>query len=130
MQVVNLIPVLTVILLVFILKKLLNYGVIKILNIILIKIIEFISDWRTFVCFTIIWMFTNGWAYIFLIIGPKMGWTWMTIVGGTWMTILWLPITPEKLVIIPATVWLKRKLFPKHKSDTKKQQLNKTGFWV
>ena len=102
-------------LIVFILKKLYNYGLITPAKKVLIEIIDFITDWRTFVSFMIAWMFTNGWAYIFLIIGPKMGWTWMTIMGGTWMAFLWAPFTPEKVVTIPLTIYLKGKLFPKNK---------------
>ena len=118
MQLINLIPVLTVILLVFILKKLRDYGFIKVMNVILIEVIEFIMDWRTFISFMIVWMFTNGWAYAFMIIGPRLDIGWMSIVGTAYMAFLWAPFTPEKVVVIPMTVYVKKKLFPKHKSNT------------
>ena len=103
-------------LIVFILKKLYNYGLITPAKKALIEIIDFIADWRTFVSFMIAWMFTNGWAYAFMIIGPRFNIRWMSIVGYAYMAFLWAPFTPEKAVTIPLTIYLKGKLFPKHKT--------------
>jgi len=102
-------------LIVFILKKLYNYGLITPAKKVLIEIIDFITDWRTFVSFMIAWMFTNGWAYAFMIIGPRFNIRWMSIVGYAYMAFLWAPFTPEKVVTIPLTIYLKGKLFPKNK---------------
>ena len=102
-------------LIVFILKKLYNYGLITPAKKALIEIIDFITDWRTFVSFMIAWMFTNGWAYAFMIIGPRFNIRWMSIVGYAYMAFLWAPFTPEKVVTIPLAIYLKGKLFPKNK---------------
>lgn len=102
-------------LLIFILKKLYDYGLITLAKKVLIEVIDFITDWRTFVSFMIVWMFTNGWAYAFMIIGPRFNIQWMSIVGYAYMGFLWMPFTPEKVVTIPLTIYLKGKLFPKNK---------------
>jgi len=53
-------------------------------------------------CLLISWVITNGWAYVFVVLGPILGWSWMTIAGSTWMAILWMPWTLEKpLITIP-----------------------------
>jgi len=55
------------------------------------------------------WCITNGWAYIFAILGPILNITWMTTAGVTWATILWMPMTPEKpLVTIPLALLMYR----------------------
>lgn len=53
-------------------------------------------------CLLISWVITNGWAYVFVVLGPVLGWSWMTIAGSTWIAILWMPWTLEKpLITIP-----------------------------
>ena len=47
-------------------------------------------------CLVISWVITNGWAYVFVVVGPILGWSWMTIAGSTWIAILWMPWTLEK----------------------------------
>ena len=48
------------------------------------------------------WLITNGWAYVFVVLGPILDWSWMTIAGSTWIAILWMPWTLEKpLITIP-----------------------------
>lgn len=47
-------------------------------------------------CLLISWVITNGWAYVFVVLGPVLGWSWMTIAGSTWIAILWMPWTLEK----------------------------------
>ena len=74
---------------------------------------------RFLLCFSISWMITNGWAYIFIIIGTKFEITWMAYVGTSYIAILWLPITPEKLITIPLAM-LFQKLFFKNDEKTKR----------
>lgn len=56
-------------------------------------------------------MITNGWCYIFIIVGGTCGVTWMTVVGTTYLGILWLPCTPEKLITIPIALAIKKIIF-------------------
>lgn len=53
------------------------------------------------------WIITNGWSYVFVVIGPKLGIPWMTWVGGVWIGFLWAPTTIEK----PVTLWIAGKLY-------------------
>lgn len=63
-------------------------------------------------CLLLAWLITNGWAYVFVIMGPKLGWTWMTVSGTTWIAILWMPWTPEKpLVTIPLALLFYRLIY-------------------
>ena len=63
-------------------------------------------------CLAIAWVITNGWAYVFIVLGPKLGLTWMTAAGTTWMAILWMPWTIEKpLVTIPLSLLLYRIIY-------------------
>lgn len=73
--------------------------------------IRFLLDWRTAISFIIAWMITNGWCYIFIILGATYKITWMSVVGTTYMAFLWLPCTPEKLITIPLTIVIKKFIF-------------------
>ena len=70
-------------------------------------------NWRFIISFGIAWMITNGWSYVFVILGPILQLKWMTTVGLSYQAFLWLPVTPEKLVTIPIAIWFHRILFPK-----------------
>ena len=59
------------------------------------------------------WMVTNGWSYIFVVLGPVLNLKWMTTVGVSYQTFLWLPCTPEKIVTIPLAIFLHRIIFPR-----------------
>lgn len=81
----------------------------------LYKIYKFIVDWRMAVSFAIAWMITNGWAYVFIILGKILDIKWMFAVGVSYIAILWLPFTPEKLITIPLSVFIKKILFRRKK---------------
>ena len=68
-------------------------------------------------------MITNGWAYIFIAIGPMLNISWMTIVGIGYVSFLWMPFTPEKLITIPLAIFFVKWLFPKDEK-TKKELEN------
>lgn len=54
---------------------------------------------------------------------PIIGANWFTVAATTWLGILWLPFTPEKLITIPAALFIHTRLF---KNDKKtKEQLEK-----
>lgn len=63
-------------------------------------------------CLIIAWIITNGWAYVFIALGPRIGATWMTIAGTAWATILWMPWTLEKpLITIPLSLLIYRLIY-------------------
>ncbi len=65
-------------------------------------------------CLLIAWVITNGWAYLFVVLGPTLGWSWMTIAGSAWIAILWMPWTLEKpLVTIPLACLIYRLIYRK-----------------
>ena len=57
-------------------------------------------------------MITNGWAYVFVGLGTYFQSTWMTAIAGTYLAIIWLPISPEKILTIAITIALLRFIFP------------------
>ena len=71
------------------------------------KIKTYISpflNWRILVIYLPIWFLMSGWTYLFIFLGTKYHIGWMLASGTFWATILWLPITPEKLITIPLTL--------------------------
>ena len=80
------------------------------------KAVVFLLNPRFVLCFGIGWMITNGWSYILLGLGSWMKIGWMVAVAGAYLTVLWLPISPEKIVTIAIAMWLMKVLFP---DDTK-----------
>lgn len=75
------------------------------------RIWAFIKDWRNFIAFGIAWMITNGWSYVFIILGEALSIKWMLITGSAYLAFLWLPVTPEKLVTIPLAALIKKLIF-------------------
>lgn len=67
-------------------------------------------------CFGVAWMITNGWSYLFIILGNKT----MRIIGTSYLAFLWLPTTPEKLITIPIACYLVKHIFPKDFETLKK----------
>ena len=67
------------------------------------------------ISFGIAWMITNGWCYVFIALGTRLGIRWMWIVGSTWAGILWLPFAIEKPVTFAIALWLQKILFIKNK---------------
>lgn len=68
--------------------------------------------WHFLLCFGIAWMITNGWSYIFVLLGSVLHIRWMLTIGASYLAFLWLPITPEKVITIPIACWFVRKIFP------------------
>ena len=89
------------------------------------KIKTYISpflNWRILVIYVPIWFIMSGWTYLFIFLGTKYHIGWMLASGTFWATLLWLPITPEKLITIPITLWLYVKLFG-HKESEKLERM-------
>lgn len=90
------------------------------------SIYKFIVDWRMAISFIIAWMITNGWAYLFIVFGTTFKIKWMSAVGTSYVAILWLPCTPEKIITIPLSVFIKKILFKKHS----KKGEQKNGYYI
>ena len=73
------------------------------------KIKTYISpflNWRILVIYLPIWFLMSGWTYLFIYLGTRHHIAWMLASGTFWATVLWLPITPEKLITIPLTLFI------------------------
>lgn len=67
---------------------------------------------RLLLCLFIAWMITNGWCYVFTVLGTLLDIPWMTVTGGAYMSLLWVPFTPEKIITVIIAIFLMRILFP------------------
>lgn len=76
------------------------------------KIIQLILNPRFLLCFGLAWMITNGWSYILLGLGVWLNIGWMTAVATAYLAILWIPITPEKIITIALSLIFLRAFFP------------------
>lgn len=96
-------------------------------------------NWRILVIYVPIWFIMSGWTYLFIYLGTRHHISWMLAAGTFWATVLWLPITPEKLITIPLTMWIYIRW--RSKGDTvsnelqnmlleAKQDWNKTKMWI
>jgi len=56
--------------------------------------------WRMAPFLLAAWLLTNGWAYAFVIIGSRLGATWMVVAGSVWISFLWFPFTLEKVATV------------------------------
>lgn len=72
-------------------------------------------------CLLLSWMITNGWAYVFVTIGPIIGANWMTVAGTAWIVILWMPWTFEKPFVTLPLAGLIYRLIYKEKFIKKKE---------
>ena len=75
-------------------------------------ILQCVLNPRFLLCFSIAWMITNGWSYVFFAMGTLFDIGWMAAVGGAYLAFLWLPISPEKIVTVAIAMALLRWLFP------------------
>lgn len=90
------------------------------------KIKAFIKKWIIFIfnprfllCFIIGWLITNGWSYIFFAVGTYFKITWMIVAGTTYMSLLWAPLTPEKIITLIIAIFLLKLFFPKDEKTLK-----------
>lgn len=102
---------------VFILRKIIKYGLLSKA----IKIIKPFLSWRILVCYLPFWFLFTGWTYVALAIGN----TWWKTASGVWLAWMWMPWCPEKLITIPLTIWLHKKLFPRHSTSDLDSMLEK-----
>lgn len=74
---------------------------------------QFLLNPRFLLCFGIGWIITNGWSYIMLGFGIFLEVQWMIAVATAYLAILWLPISPEKIITFGIAIGLLKLLFPK-----------------
>lgn len=74
--------------------------------------IDFILNPRLLLCFAAGWMITNGWSYIFIVVGTMFNIKWMAAVGAGYLAFLWLPISAEKIITFAIAIFLLKKFFP------------------
>lgn len=74
--------------------------------------IKFILNPKLLLCFLLAWIVTNGWSYIFLIIGTYFKIAWMIKIATVYLAFLWLPITPEKIITVALAIFLLQLFFP------------------
>jgi hypothetical protein len=74
-------------------------------------------SWKFLLCFFLAWLITNGWSYIFIIIGLACDIKLLLNIGIGYQTFLWLPITPEKLITIPMAMWFNFRIFHDKQTD-------------
>lgn len=91
-----------------------------------IKWLKVIFNPRLLLCLGIAWMITNGWCYIFTVVGTLCDISWMTIAGGAYMSLLWVPFTPEKVLTLIIAIFLLRLFFPKDEKTlgTLREEMN------
>ena len=77
------------------------------------KLVQFLLNPRFLLCFGIAWMITNGWSYVFMVVGTWLDISWMIWAATAWLTFLWIPFTPEKIVTVIIAIALLRWLFPR-----------------
>jgi len=77
-----------------------------------LKWIQLLLNPRFLLCFGIGWMITNGWAYVLLGFGALLDIGWASAIAGAYLTLLWIPMTPEKLLTVAIAILLLRWLFP------------------
>lgn len=68
---------------------------------------------RLLLCLFIAWMITNGWSYVFTVLGGLLNIQWMVITGTAYMSLLWVPFTPEKILTVIIAIFLMRLIFPR-----------------
>ncbi|MBR2552525.1 MAG: hypothetical protein IKR06_01720 [Erysipelotrichaceae bacterium] len=87
------------------------------------KILVFLARPRFLLCFGLAWMLTNGWAYLFVLLGPALHLPFLTALGTGYLALLWLPFTPEKILTVAIAVRLLKLLFPEDR-ETLRQLLD------
>ena len=76
-------------------------------------VVHFVLNPKLILCFILAWMITNGWAYVMLGFGFYLDIAWMQVVAGTYLSLIWFPMTPEKIITVAISIFLLKFLFPK-----------------
>lgn len=78
------------------------------------KYIKPFCTWRILVIYLPIWFIVSGWSMVGIAIGKG----WFRAISVSWQAFLWMPFCPEKLVTIPLTIYLHKKIFPNHSTSS------------
>ena len=76
------------------------------------RIIHFITNPKLILCLVIAWLITNGWSYVLFVVGTYFEINWMIGLSGAYLALLWLPVSPEKLMTLAIAVALLNHMFP------------------
>lgn len=77
------------------------------------KIFWFFANPRLLLCLGLAWLITNGWSYIMLGLGILFDIAWMQVVASAYLALLWIPITPEKILTVLIAIFFLKRFFPK-----------------
>lgn len=80
-------------------------------------------NWKFLLSFGLSWVITNGWSFIFVLIGTMFNITWMITVGGFWIGVGIIPDGVWILCSIPLAIVFQTKLFP-HDEKLNQELLN------
>jgi len=72
--------------------------------------------WQLIVSCAVPWLVLDGPAYLLPIAGLIAHNAKLTAIGATWFMIIHTPVCHESIIVIPAGMWIHKKLFPR---DTK-----------
>ena len=73
----------------------------------------FFANPRLLLCLGLAWLITNGWSYIMLGLGILFDIAWMQVVASAYLALLWIPITPEKILTVLIAIFFLKRFFPK-----------------
>lgn len=67
------------------------------------------NSWKALISFLLAWMITNGWAYILVFTSSGL----LNKLAWWYIGILYLPVTPEKVITIPLGLFIHAVLWDK-----------------
>ena len=79
------------------------------------SLLKLLTNPKMLLTFGIAWMITNGWSYVFVVVGLNLDIKWMLDIGLGYQAFLWLPISEEKIITIAIAIILAKIMFPKDK---------------
>lgn len=76
---------------------------------------------KMIIVFGSVWIITTGWVHAFVIIGSVYKISWLLKLGLTIEVIIWNPFVNEKLITIPFSIWIYKKIFKEDILEIKKE---------
>jgi len=73
--------------------------------------IKIYLTFKMLLTFGTVWILTTGWSYVFIVVGASNDIDWMVKLGTGAQFFFWNPLVNEKLVTIPFSIWLHKKIF-------------------
>lgn len=75
-------------------------------------VITLLLNPRFVLCYGLAWVITNGWAYICTGSGMLADIEWLTGISTGYLALIWMPLTPEKIITAAIAIFLLQRLFP------------------